>query len=150
MEEKFHDILDKDEKIISVFKPVKRRYWRAGLAPFAIPLFWPHLIILLVITFFTLPFFYAKAYYNIYYAYTNKRLIVRKGIFGNNFASLEYKDITATSVKVGFLDKGCETGTLEFSSPSVHAGVPLRFNYISNPYENMKLIKEQIDSAIKK
>ena len=60
MNEKFNDILEKDEKIMKVIKPVKSRYWKQFVFPFAIPLFWPHLIILLVLSFFTLPFFTQK------------------------------------------------------------------------------------------
>jgi len=80
----------------------------------------------------------------------NKRLIVRSGAFGVNFKCLEYKDITSTSVKVGLLDKGCSTGKLEFSSPSIRVNFPFSFSFIPNPYENMRLIKEQIDLATKK
>ena len=144
MEELFKDILEKDEKIIAVIKPSKKRYWKSLVMPFAIPLFWPHLILMLVGTLFTLPYFIAKGYKNLYYAYTDKRLIKRSGFIGVRYDSLEYKDITSTSVHVGFLDKGCKTGNLSFSSPSVHAGAPIIFNFIKNPYDYMRAIKEEI------
>lgn len=144
MEELFKDILEKDEKIISVIKPNKKRYWKSWLFPFIIPVFWPHLIILLVGTLFTFPFFFAKGYKNLYYAYTDKRLIRRSGCVGVKYDSLEYKDITATSVHIGFLDKGCKTGNLSFSSPSIHAMAPIKFDYVNNPYEHMKAIKEEM------
>ena len=144
MEELFKDVLEKDEKIIKVIKPSKRRYWRSAFFFAAIPIFWPHLIIFMVLTLFTLPYLYHKSYTKQYYAYTNKRLIKRTGLFGVKFESLEYKDITATSVEVSFLDKGCNTGALKFSSPSVHAGHPMNFSDIENPYEIMREIKEQI------
>ena len=57
MEHLFDDILEKDEHIVKIIKPSKGRYWKAGLFPFAIPLFWPHLILFMVLTLFTLPFF---------------------------------------------------------------------------------------------
>ena len=144
MEKLFRDVLDKDEKIIAVIKPNKRRYWKTLAMPFGIPLFWPHLIIMLVLTLFTLPFFFANGYKNLYYAYTNKRLITRSGWIGVKYESLEYKDITSTSIEVGFLDKGCKTGSLSFSSPSVHAGEPMKFAYINNPFDCMKAIKEEM------
>lgn len=150
MEDKFKDILDKDEKIISIIKPVKKRYWKEWLFPLICPLLWPHAIIIMVFSLFTFPYFLGRDFNNRYYAYTNKRLIVRSGVFGVNFKCLEYKDITSTSVKVGFLDKGCSTGSLEFSNPSIHADSPLEFSFIPNPYENMRLIKEQIDLVTKK
>ena len=145
----FNDILEKDEHVVKVIKPKKGRYWKSLIFPFAIPLFWPHLIIMLVGTLFTLPFFYAKGYKNLYYAYTNKRLIIRSGKIGIDYQSLEYKDITSTSVYVGFLDKGSKTGSLTFVSPSVHNGKPMKFDYIENPYETMKEIKEYMNSIIK-
>ena len=146
MEEKFVDILEKDEQIIKVMKPNKKRFWKGILLWAAIPIFWPHLILFLVFTFFTLPFFLAKGYNNTYYAYTNKRLIVRSGIFGVDYRSLEYKDITSTTVNVGFLDKKTKTGSLGFVSPSVHSGRPMFFSYVENPYETMREIKEYMES----
>ena len=113
---------------------------------FYIPLFWPHLIMLLVGTFFTFPFFLLKGYKNVYYTYTNKRLIVRSGAFGNSYDSLEYKDITSTSVRVGFLDRKSKTGTLVFVSPSSHHEHPMRFSCIENPYQVMNEIKEYINA----
>ena len=149
MEKLFEEILEKDEKIIKVIKPHKGRYLKEFYWMFYIPLFWPHLIIMLVGTLFTLPFFLIKGYKNVYYAYTNKRLIVRKGIFGNTYDSLEYKDITSTSVKVGFLDRNSKTGSLIFVSPSSHHEHPMRFAHIQNPYQEMNEIKEQINSTNK-
>ena len=146
MEEKFKDVLDKDEKIIKVLKPNKKRYYKSFIFPWAIPIFWPHALMLLVLSGFTLPILIAKAYKKSYFAYTNKRLIVRSGIFGVSFNSLEYKDITATSIDVGMFDKDGKTGSLKFVSPSVHAGKPISFSYIENPYEEMKQIKEIIDA----
>lgn len=103
--------------------------------------FWPHLILILVCTFFTPFYFIPKRYKNVYYAYTNKRLIVREGIFGNSYDSLEYNDITSTSVKVGYFDRKSNTGTLIFVSPSSN----LAFAHIQNPYQVMNEIKEHIN-----
>ena len=145
MEHLFDDILEKDEKIIKVIKPSKSRYWKMPIFPFAIPIFWPHFIVLMVGSFFTLPFFFAHGYKNLYYAYTNKRLIVRSGVIGVDYRTLDYKDITATSVNVDFLDKGSKTGSLRFASPTSS----ISFNYVQNPYELLKEIKEYM-STVKK
>ena len=143
MENLFDDILEKDEKIIKIIKPSKKRFWRDWLLPFMIPIFLPHFLIFMVLTlFFILPLLHAKSYKNTYYAYTNKRLILRGSAIGVDYKSLEYKDITATSVDVGFLDKSCKTGTLAFKSPS--AGIS--FKYVENPYAMMREIKEYIAS----
>ena len=145
MEKLFYEILEDDEEIIKVIKPSKSRYWKAALFPFAIPIFWPHLLFFMAITLFTLPFFYAHGYTNLYYAYTNKRLIVRKGIIGIDFKTLDYKFITATTVDVGLLDKSkkAPTGSLSFKGPTT----TIHFDYVENPYELLKEIKNYINSV---
>ena len=146
MEHLFDDILEKDEKIIKIIKPNKKRFFRDWLLPFIFPIFLPHFILFMAITlFFIMPLLHVKDYKNTYYAYTNKRLISRGSAIGVDYRSLEYKDISATSVDVGFLDrigKGIKTGTLAFKSPS--AGIS--FKCIENPYDMMREIKEYIDS----
>lgn len=146
MENIFNEILEKDEKIIKVIKPHKGRYMKNFFIPFLIPLFWPHLILILVCTLFTPLYFIPKGYKNVYYAYTNKRLITRKGIFGNSYKSLEYKDITSTAVNVGYFDRKSKTGTLVFVSPSSHHE-HMEFSAIENPYIEMNAIKEYISAA---
>ena len=145
MEHLFNDILDKDEQIVKVIKPSKSRYLKAPIMPFAIPIFWPHLILFMVLTLFTLPFFYLHGYKNLYYAYTNKRLLIRKGIIGVDYKTLDYKHITASSVNVGFLDKGrhITTGTLTFQSPTTS----IKFNYVENPYDLLREIKEYMNTV---
>ena len=145
MENLFENILEKNERIIKVIKPSKGRYWKAPLFPFGIPLFWPHFIVIMVLTLFTLPFFYARGYKNLYYAYTDKRLIVRSGMIGVDYRSLEYKDVTMSSADVGLLDKGSGTGTIRFKSPSAS----ITFSYVKEPYELMKEIKEYMNTVEK-
>ena len=143
MEEKenlFDDILEDDEYVVRIIKPSKRRYWKSLLF-FAIPLFWAHFIVIMVLTLFTLPYFYARGYKNTYYAYTNKRLIVRKGMIGVDYHSLDYKDIAATTVNVGILDKKGNTGSVFFKSPSSS----IAFNYVEEPYALMKEIKQYMN-----
>lgn len=149
MENLFNEFLEKDEKIIKVIKPNKRSYIKHYTWWCWIPLFWPHLLIMMVFTLFTLPFIFMKSYKNLHYAYTNKRLIVRSGAFANSYKSLEYKDITSTSVQVGLLDKKQNTGSLLFVSPSSHHEHPMRFDFVENPYKLMNEIKEHINSTNK-
>lgn len=140
----FDDILEKDEEIVKIIKPSKRRYWNSLLFPWGIPLFWPHFIIIMAATlFFTLPLLYAHGYKNLWYAYTNKRIIIRKGTIGVDYRSLAYKDISVDSVDVGFLDKFSNTGTLHFKSPS--AGITL--SYVPDPYNQMREIKEYMSTV---
>ena len=149
MENLFDEILEKDEKIIKVIKPHKGRYLLDYYWAIWCPLLWPIMIITTVGSLFTFPYFLLKAYNNTYYAYTTKRLIVRKGVFGNSYDSLEYKDITSTSVKVGFRDKRGKTGSLVFVNPSSHHEHPMSFSYVTNPYQTMNEIKEYITSINK-
>ena len=146
MEELFKDILEDDEQIIEIIKPDKKRY-RKAFWPFAIPFFWPMIILVSIFSGFTVYWMISKSYKNLYYAYTDKRLIFRSGTFGIHFSSLEYKDITATSVNVSYIDQKCGTGSISFASPSVHAAHAMTFNFIPKPYERMKAIKEEIAKA---
>ena len=142
----FDHILDDDEQIIKIIKPSKGTYWKAVLLPWcAIPLFWPHIIFFMVIFLFTPPFLYARAYKRLFYAYTNKRLIVRSGAIGIDYRSLDYKDITGISVDVGFIDKGSKTGTIRFQSPSMS----ITFSHVPDPYNLMKEIKGYINTVNK-
>ena len=139
----FDNILERDEQIVKIIKPSKKRFWRDWLLPLIFPIFLPHFLIAEVLTlFFVLPLLHSKAYKNTYYAYTNKRLISRGSAIGVDYRSLEYKDITASSVDVGLLDKKGQTGTVCFKSPS--AGIS--FKHVEKPYDLMREIKEYIAS----
>jgi len=152
VEKMFDDILARDEKIIKVFKPNKKRYWK-NLWFLAIPFFWPHWLMISALTLFSIwiwgPILFNKSYKNLFYAYTNKRLIVRSGAIGVDYQSLEYKDLTSTEVTVGYFDRKTKTGTISFRSPSVH-GKPITFQNIEKPYEVLKEIQEYIDTNVKK
>ena len=145
MEHLFDDILEKDEQIVKIIKPSKSRYWKFFLMPLIIPIFLPHFIVIMACTlFFIIPLLYARSYNNLYYAYTNKRLIVRKGTIGVDFKTLDYKFITSTSVDVGLLDKGkTMTGSLSFKSPTAS----IQFDYVENPYDLMREIKEYMNTV---
>ena len=143
MEHLFDDILEKDEQIVKIIKPSKSRYWKVFLMPLIIPIFLPHFIVIMACTlFFTIPLLYAHSYKNLYYAYTNKRLIVRRGTIGVDYRTLDYKFITSTTVDVGLLDKGkTKTGSLSFKSPTAS----IHFDYVENPYDLMREIKEYMN-----
>ena len=145
MEHLFDDILEKDEQIVKIIKPSKSRYWKFFLMPLIIPIFLPHFIVIMACTlFFIIPLLYARSYNNLYYAYTNKRLIVRKGTIGIDYKTLDYKFISSTSVDVGLLDKGkTKTGSLSFKSPTAS----IQFDYVENPYDLMREIKEYMNTV---
>lgn len=179
MEEKFKDVLEKNETITKVFRPNGCKYWTGFiltakfcwiwvfLALFAaIPeegkkfdagLFW-WLFIGATAAFLVgmlLTILFGAIYYkNRYYAYTNKRIIIRTGVIGIDYKSLEFRTLTATTVQVTFLDKilGRNTGSLRFGSPSapmgsVYAANPYTFKHIVKPYDTLRELKEVIDSC---
>jgi len=183
MEEKFKDILEKDESIIKMYKPNKCKFWvRYTLLSMAcwlmvfvallgsIPdvgktynpdLFWLLFIIassVFIVGMVITALFGAIYYKNRFYAYTGKRILIRSGVMGIDYKSLEFKALTATIVNVTFLDKilGRNTGTIRFGSPSSPVGSvktglnPYVFQHIVKPYETIREIKEFIDATEKK
>lgn len=180
MDNKFDDILDKDEKILKVFKPNKKKlYWSVALTYFIItslillPILisvvsissrnnYMHgvtpltivLLIMLLLYIFILTL--TKVYYNkLFYAYSNKRIIIRTGIIGVDYKSLDLAMVGAVNVSVSFLDKlvSKNTGTITFGSmaspivsPTSQGGVnPYRFANIVEPYKLYKDLKTVID-----
>ncbi|MDE6361894.1 MAG: hypothetical protein K2L53_02845 [Clostridia bacterium] len=71
-------------------------------------------------------------------------MIVRKGIIGVDYHSLDFQNITASSVDVGLFDKSknATTGTIFFRSSSGF----IKFQYVENPYDLLREIREHIDS----
>lgn len=171
MEGIFDLVLEKDEKVIETFKPNKfKTYFKAifnftwililALAPLAIGLFVPEegmdpakpIWSLVPIGAFVLGEILFVLFLNMYYkktfyAYTNKRVLIRTGIVGVDYKSLDLKSVGAMDVYVSLLDKmlGKNTGTLRFGSMSspMNSGVSsYQFAHIQNPYEIYKKIKE--------
>ena len=177
MEKLFEKIIDNDEKILKVFKPHKGKFFLSVLvlwaltlssflfvgvvAIFAESISWVYVFIPIGIWLFCLliVYLFALIYYkNLYYAYSNKRLIIRSGIFGVDFKSLDMSMIGAVNVYVSLLDKVLrkDTGSLAFGSTASpmgygqNAGTGYRFNHIEKPYETCKEVKMFIDNYKKK
>lgn len=100
-------------------------------------------------------FLYRISYKKAFYALTNKRVLIRYGIIGADYKSLEYRNIDTINVKVNFLDKLVRpnTGTISFgsaSSPIINTtentqeAIKRGYNFaaIENPYEIYKEIKQ--------
>ena len=175
MENLFAHILDEDEKIIKVFKPHKAKLFASAIILNSLWLFWfmifgifgvlfpdegetinklyvlvPIVIYLAIIGIITI--LAALHYKNVYYAYSNKRIIIRSGIFGVDYKSLDMSMIGAVDVYVSLLDKIMKknTGSLTFGSAASPVGGNnangYRFNHVKLPYETCKEIKSYIDS----
>ena len=79
------------------------------------------------------------------YAITNKKIIIRSGIFGVDFKTMDIKLVGAVNVEVTLIDKivGKNTGTIYFYEHG-NTNVIHKFAHIENPYEAYRQIKELI------
>lgn len=179
-------VLDKNEKVFWEGSPQGKPYVLSSLIGtvigtfllmFLIPFFvipflakgaplWfmgAFMVIPLILLFFALATFFSPlfAYFNLkntYYAITDKRVIIQKGIIGRDFQYLDFDQITNAEVNVGFWDKiaGKDSGSLLlFSAGSLSYGRngeqishPYTLSNIDNPYEVFKLFKD-VSHAIK-
>ena len=166
----FDLILDKDEQIIETFKPHKGKLFFKSVLLSTI---WIIFVLLYPIALFSLMenillvlilvgvYVVAEAicllltkmcYDKTFYAYTNKRVIIRTGIIGTDFKSLDMKMIGAVDVYVSLLDKILRknTGTLKFGSMSSPINGQVNaysFAHVIAPYDNYKKIKEYIEDC---
>ena len=186
MEEKnvFHEILDKEEEVLSVFKMNKCKFGWSVFFNWFFSIIWLPTVLLAFIPeaggefnrngFFIalgvlggvivltglLTWLFACIYHkNKFYAYTNKRILVRSGVIGIDYRSLEYKSLNATVVKVSLLDKLVRknTGAIFFGSPSSPVvgsmgGIlnPYSFRHIGEPYARLREVKERIEQVKEK
>ncbi len=173
MEELFSKVLEDDEKIVKVFKPHKGKLFLSSLLLNSIWLFFVALMCVLAILFpeegdyvnpilvlvpigayvfiISIIALITNIYYNnLFYAYSNKRVIVRTGIFGVDYKSLDISMIGAVDVYVSLFDKIIRknTGSITFGSaaaPVINgAASTYKFNHIVMPYETCKEIKNYI------
>lgn len=170
----FDDILDKDEKVIKIFKPNKFKYWLSHILGTFVFSIWIPLITFIgvfaedeplpfntiywgigifVVLFLGVIFTQVLHYKKLVYAYTNKRVLIRTGIIGIDYKSLDMKMIGAVDVYTSFLDKiiGKKTGTIKFGSTaspiqSNNASSSYMFSHINDAYPTYREIKEQIDN----
>ncbi|HUK08092.1 MAG TPA: PH domain-containing protein [Stellaceae bacterium] len=81
---------------------------------------------------------------NTVYAYTNRRLMMRGGVFGTSFKSIDYDRIQELDVVVGIIDRLFNVGTVRaFCGATTQKGARIydRFVSIPDPYEVYKGIK---------
>ena len=87
-------------------------------------------------------------HHNTYYAYTNKRLMLRSGFFGIDFKAIDYDRIQNLEVNVNPLEKMFNVGSIRaFTGEFVHTKNGSRpvfseFSSIQDPYEVFKQIKQ--------
>lgn len=176
MEGEFNVILNKDEKIIESFKPKKAKmYFTSIFGACIIALFvaavaclahfipdydtgdvmplsvFVVMIVAAVAIVIVAAVLVAVAYNKRLYCITNQRVIIRCGIIGVDFRSLELKSIGAVDVNVGLFDKilRMNTGTIRFGSMSapINGNVVYAFAHVVDPYGVYKRLKEIIESV---
>lgn len=173
MEKEFEKVLDKDEKIIKVVKPVKAKLNFVVFASLIfislfmlIPavigvvdggvfnftkLFITYVIVLTIVM--LVAWMFLSIYYkNLFYAYSNKRIIIRTGIWGVDYKSLDMSMIGAVNVYVSPADKILkkDTGSITFGSTASPIAMDrnltgYKFSNIQHPYELYREIKDEID-----
>jgi len=176
----FADILEKDEKVLKIWRPNATKFWcfwsliwfwsLVWFALIPIPMlfnengwrgvntgFWIALGVCIgVIVFGILIGWITGALWlnKRHYAYTETRILVRGGIIGVDYKSLEFKSLTATVVRVSLLDKLVRknTGSIRFGSAaspvlslwSSHSNQYV-FDHIEKPYDTLREIKEYMN-----
>ena len=186
--EEFKKVLDSDENIVYSYKPNKTRFvWLNILGSFlftliivaffvvfgvvwlinsdkvelpAIILFSAGGLIFVLFNLVTIIFSFVR-YNKTYYVVTNKRLVIKTGVIGVDFRTLDLHMIQSVDVKVGLLDKfiNPNTGSIIVGSSSTpiggamnqrSVGNPLASGFFSfadidNPYDVAKQIKSHVD-----
>lgn len=90
------------------------------------------------------------SYGNTYYAYTNRRVIIRSGIVGANFKTIDYDKISDVEVSINLFERLFNTGTIRFfsgrtthdSDSNTTSKVYDTWEAIRDPYSIFKKVKE--------
>lgn len=91
-------------------------------------------------------FFVNKAYNQIYYVITDRRLLLRNGINKIYYSSVYFKDIVDCHMYVSLSDRNAQTATIEVSQYGRYMSTNHLFN-ISDYAKVLKLINENIRNA---
>jgi len=113
------------------------------MAAFAIPFFAIHLFPFYGSIFFMFYLFFVHG--NTFYAFTNRRMMMRSGIWGTDFKAIDYDKISDMEVNVNPIENMYGVGTVKaFSGRVTEKGGRIydRFIAIANPYDVFKRIKE--------
>ena len=93
------------------------------------------------------------SFHNVMYALTNRRVILRSGVFAPDFKSYDLKQLTAIEVSVGPFEKSAGAGSVRFTygfAPSRQgASVPRqeRFRAVDDPYAVYRQLNEFVAKA---
>lgn len=165
----FQGITEPSEKILWQGKPVFLPFvlhgivfllvgvlWGAmdlgGFAPFHVAKNTPPALVIFFYLMHSIPawggilyfLYFVLVHGNTLYAYTNRRLLMRSGVFGTSFKSIDYDRIQELDVTVGLVDRLFDVGTVRaFSGTLTAKGAPVydRFVSIPDPYGVYRGIK---------
>lgn len=166
--EHFEKILDDNENIYWIGKPLKTPFIITGLPFLFFGIIWFCIDYFGFIQHmdsnmsgFTIPFFILHlmpfwlsvlniirlllVHSNTYYCYTDKRVIMRSGFWGTDFKLIDYDKISDIEVNVNPIENIYTVGTIKFySGRSNSNGNQITDNFIAiaNPYEVLKKIKQ--------
>ena len=85
---------------------------------------------------------------NLLYAYTNKRVIIRSGVFGIDYKTIDYDKIADMEINVNPFEKLHKVGSIRFFTGEIkrtddgNKKVYERWEAISDPYETFKKVSE--------
>lgn len=90
------------------------------------------------------PFYMIMTYKNIFYCYTNRRIVIRSGAWGVDYKTIEYDQITDLEVKVGPVGEKYATGNIIIFTGSDSEGkkISKTMYAITKPYEVFKNLKK--------
>jgi membrane protein YdbS with pleckstrin-like domain len=117
-----------------------------GLIAFAVTIGW-----LFVLIIFVVPLYNFLVYRHVYYAITNKRIILQGGLIGRDFTTVDFDQITNAEVNVGISDKlfSGNTGSIRISTAgSFTQGkygpvqTPYVLRNVTDPYKVFKFFKK--------
>ena len=153
------DIVGGDEKLLLKIKPKKSAYKFNSIVGFLpIGIFWliidvgficgiaftggvPKMLWAFLVPFFAVHMFpvwicianivkAGRAWRNLEYAFTDKRIIIRSGVIGINLVNIYYADIKGVNLKIGFFDRMFKVGDIYIST----SGKSQVLYDLENPY----------------
>jgi len=117
-----------------------------GFGILLLPHFWVGIFLV-----FGIPAYNVLVHKNMYYAITERRAIIQKGLVGRDFEIVDFDKITNAEVNVGVFDKlfnknsgsiFLSTAGSSASSGGKSAGRPHTLSNVRNPYEVFKFFKK--------
>lgn len=117
-----------------------------NLAVLVMPHFWIGLAV-----FIGFPLYSILVHKHTYYAITDKRIIIQKGLIGRDFEIIDYDQVTNAEVNVGILDKllGKNSGSILISTAGSFTytrqgpvNKPYTLSHVKDPYHVFKFFKD--------